>query len=147
MKTTILSLAAMNVRRFGFSIGGALALAAAGCGDGAQTGDSKLLGSDEPTSTLTLGLWHESIPSGTWQVSNLEAYLNDPGIYPNTGFADYAKDYVQYVVNLKSAVEAKGLSLGTVYFALGDPGNPDWGAALNNAYKFAEPVPGPACDP
>ena len=95
----------------------------------------------------TLGLWHETIPSATWQVDSLQPYLQGSDSHPGTGFIDYAEAYVQYVKNLKSAATAKGAALGTVYFALGDPDVSNWSQALNNAYKFASPDPGPNVRP
>ncbi len=95
----------------------------------------------------TLGLWHETIPSATWQVDSLQPYLQGTPSQPGTGFTDYAEAYVQYVKNLKSLATAKGASLGTVYFALGDPDISNWSGALNNAYKYASPDPGPNMRP
>ena len=96
---------------------------------------------------LTIGLWHETIPSATWQVDSLPTYLQGTSSHPGTGFTDYAEAYVQYVKNLKSLATAKGASLGTVYFALGDPDVSNWSGALNNAYKYASPHPGPNVRP
>jgi len=95
----------------------------------------------------TLGLWHETIPSATWQVDSLQPYLQGTNSHPGTGFTDYAEAYVQYVKNLKSLATAKGAALDTVYFALGDPDVSNWSGALNNAYKYASPDPGPNVRP
>jgi hypothetical protein len=87
----------------------------------------------------TIGLWHETVPTGSWDVNTIQSYLSGTGATAGLGFESYATDYVNYVSNLKrlAAADGRNIDLGTVYFAIGDPGNEDW--TTNNVYKYAIP--------
>jgi hypothetical protein len=71
--------------------------------------------------------------------NTIQSYLSGTGATAGLGFESYATDYVNYVSNLKrlAAADGRNIDLGTVYFAIGDPGNEDW--TTNNVYKYAIP--------
>ena len=93
----------------------------------------------EDYASKTIGLWHETVPTGSWDVDNIQSYLSGTGATAGLGFESYAADYVSYVSNLKrlAAADGRNIDLGAVYFAIGDPGNEDW--TTNNVYKYAIP--------
>ena len=54
---------------------------------------------DEPELDMTIGLWHESIPSQRWDLRSYDELLNGPSDN-DKGFKSYANDYVNYVKNI-----------------------------------------------
>ena len=70
---------------------------------------------------MTIGLWHESMPSQKWQsIVEYDILLNGPNDN-GKGFKSYATDYVNYVKNLINIGKTKGIQQGEFYFATGDP--------------------------
>ena len=96
---------------------------------------------------MTIGLWHESIPSTTWQVGSYNDLLNGNATHPNLGFKSYATNYVNYVQNLINIGKTKGIQPGEFYFAVGDPGPINWSYTNLNNFKYYIPDPGGSHDP
>ena len=94
-------------------------------------------------SDLTIGLWHESIPSTSWQLGSYEELLNGPN-KNELGFKSYANDYVNYVKNIIAIGKSKGMMPGEFYFHIGDPGPNNWDKSTLNNYKYCIPnLPSP----
>ena len=75
---------------------------------------------DEPKLDMTIGLWHQTIPNGSWDVGTYDVLLN--GTNNNgLGFKSYANDYVNYVKNIIEIGKSKGINQGEFYFLVGDP--------------------------
>ncbi len=111
------------------------------CPNGQKTNTGCDLLRDAPVKTI--GLWHETTPSGTWGgVTNYQDFFD--GMKGNPGFKAYAADYVGFIQNLQSAAQSHGFGLGPIYFQGGDPGPNSWDHTItsNNAFKFLSPTPG-----
>ncbi|TSA04205.1 MAG: pentapeptide repeat-containing protein [Methylococcus sp.] len=111
------------------------------CPNGQKTNTGCDLLRDAPEKTI--GLWHETTPSGTWGgVTNYQDFFE--GMKGNPGFKAYAADYVGFIQNLQSAAQSHGFGLGPIYFQGGDPGPNSWEHTItsNNAFKFLSPTPG-----
>ena len=93
-----------------------------GAGAFVETQAIELIAAEDHASK-TIGLWHETVPTGSWDVDNIQSYLSGTGATAGLGFESYATDYVNYVSNLKrlAAADGRNIDLGTVYFAIGDP--------------------------
>ena len=90
---------------------------------------------DEPKLDMTIGLWHESIPSTSWQVGSYDELLNGPNDN-GKGFKSYANDYINYVKNIIAIGKSKGMMPGEFYFHIGDPGPNNWDKSNLNNYKY-----------
>lgn len=91
----------------------------------------------------TIGLWHETTPSGTWGfVTRYQDFVDGPN-GNKLGFQSYATDYVNFVRNLQAAAQSQGFGLGPIYLQGGDPGPDDWTPTQtsNNAFKYLSPNP------
>ena len=98
---------------------------------------------DEPKLDMTIGLWHESIPSTSWQIGSYDELLNGPNDN-GKGFKSYANDYINYVKNIIAIGKSKGMMPGEFYFHNGDPGPNNWDKSNLNNYKYCIPnLPSP----
>ena len=83
----------------------------------ARKPDSEHHGSNlDPSSDVTIGLWHESVPGSTWGKTEHSEFLEGP-----TGFKAYSELYVNYVSNIVKVAQKKGVKLGEFYFSIDDP--------------------------
>ena len=67
-------------------------------------------------SDLTIGLWHESIPSTSWQLGSYEELLNGPN-KNELGFKSYRKMKL-----IKKNCGGKSKGIPGIFFHIGDPG-------------------------
>jgi len=69
-------------------------------------------------SNVTIGLWHESVPTGAWSGRLHKDFLNGMN---KDGFKQYANLYVNYVSNILKVAATKTIKQGEFYFSIDDP--------------------------